>query len=219
MTQLGDALFSNAQQPILALLYGRPEQWFHVKELIRLTGLGSAGVQRELARLEKGELIETRRIGNLKQVRAFADSPIFSELRLVVMKTFGAAEVLREPLVPLASGINFAFVHGSVAPEKTISESNDPLAAAHMRGRRFSLEQYECPDNLTLLDARDVAGRNERSINEERQKGELYALLPPGKTRGFRYPKWQFDASSERLKSVLRPFVDANANCWVSTRS
>jgi predicted nucleotidyltransferase len=115
MTRLGDALFSNAQQPILALLYGQPEQWFHVKELIRLTGLGSAGVQRELARLEKGGLVETRRIGNLKQVRAYADSPIFSELRVIVMKTFGAAEVLREALVPLATEINFAFVYGSVA--------------------------------------------------------------------------------------------------------
>lgn len=40
-------------------------------------------------------------------------------------------------------------------------------------------------------------------------------MLPPGKTRGFRYPKWQFDAHPERLKAVLRPFVDADANCWV----
>ena len=40
-------------------------------------------------------------------------------------------------------------------------------------------------------------------------------MLPPGKTRGFRYPKWQFDAASDRLKAALRPFVDANANCWV----
>jgi predicted nucleotidyltransferase len=115
MTRLGDALFSNAQQPILALLYGQPEQWFHVKELIRLTGLASASVQRELARLEKGGLVETRRIGNLKQVRAFVGSPIFGELRQIILKTFGAAEVLREALVPLASEINFAFVYGSVA--------------------------------------------------------------------------------------------------------
>ncbi|KVL15023.1 nucleotidyltransferase domain-containing protein [Burkholderia sp. MSMB1826] len=115
MTKLGDALFSNAQQPILACLFGRPEQWFHVKELIRLTNLGSASVQRELNRLEKGGLIETRRIANLKQVRAFAGSPIFSELRLIVLKTFGTVEVLREALSLLASEIKLAFVYGSVA--------------------------------------------------------------------------------------------------------
>jgi hypothetical protein len=102
-----------------------------------------------------------------------------------------------------------------LAREETSTESTDPLAAARARGRRFALEQYESPDNLGLLEARAYAGRNERSINEQRQNGELYALLPPGKTRGFRYPKWQFDAPPERLKAVLRPFVDANANCWV----
>lgn len=115
MTRLSDALFSSAQQPILALLYGEPKRWLHLNELIRLTGLGSATVQRELARLEKGGLIETRRIGNLKQLRAFEGNPIFDELRLIVLKTFGAAEIRREALAPLASGINFAFVYGSVA--------------------------------------------------------------------------------------------------------
>jgi predicted nucleotidyltransferase len=115
MTRLGDALFSHAQQPILALLFGRPERWLHVNELMRLTGLGSASVQRELARLEKGGLLETRRIANLRQFRVLADSPIFEELRLIVLKTFGAVEVLRDALLPLASEIRFAFVYGSVA--------------------------------------------------------------------------------------------------------
>lgn len=115
MTKLGDALFSSAQQPILACLFGRPEQWFHVQELIRLTNLGSATVQRELKRLEKGGLIETRRIANLKQVRAYEGSPIFDELRLIILKTFGVVEVLREALSQLASDIKLAFVYGSVA--------------------------------------------------------------------------------------------------------
>ncbi|NRO99591.1 MarR family transcriptional regulator [Paraburkholderia sp. NMBU_R16] len=115
MTTLGDALFTSAQQPLLACLFGRPDQWFHVKELIRLTHLGSATVQRELNRLEKGGLIETRRIANLKQVRACAGSPIFEELRLIVLKTFGVVEVLRSALSPLASEVKFAFVYGSVA--------------------------------------------------------------------------------------------------------
>lgn len=115
MTKLGDALFSSAQQPILACLFGRPEQWFHVQELIRLTNLGSASAQRELNRLEKGGLIETRRIANLKQVRAYTSSPIFEELRLIVLKTFGVVEVLREALSPLASEVKLACVYGSMA--------------------------------------------------------------------------------------------------------
>ncbi|SAK75071.1 hypothetical protein AWB76_04850 [Caballeronia temeraria] len=90
----------------------------------------------------------------------------------------------------------------------------NPLAAARVRGRRVALEEYRNPDNLTLLDARDYAGRNERAINEDRQKGALYALLPAGKERGFRYPKWQFDAEGSRLRAVLEPFVTARVNSW-----
>ncbi|MFK4448494.1 hypothetical protein ABH944_008538 [Caballeronia udeis] len=95
------------------------------------------------------------------------------------------------------------------------STAADPLAAARARGRQFAFTEYEHSDNLPLLDARTYAGRNERSINEARQRGELYALVPPGKTRGFRYPKWQFDAEPHRLIPVLSPFVQTQANCWV----
>jgi hypothetical protein len=91
----------------------------------------------------------------------------------------------------------------------------DPLAAARARGRRVALDEYRDAANLTLLDARAYAGRNERSINEERQRGTLYALLPAGKNRGFRYPKWQFDADQPRLEAALEPFVAASANAWV----
>jgi hypothetical protein len=101
-------------------------------------------------------------------------------------------------------------------PYAKLSEARaDPLAAARARGRRFAAEDYRNPDNLALLDARDYAGRNERAINEQRQRGELYALLPPGKERGFRYPKWQFDADPVRLAAALEPFASAKANSWV----
>lgn len=91
----------------------------------------------------------------------------------------------------------------------------DPLATARARGQLYAAKTYESAENLTLLDAKSYAGRNERTINEERQRGDLYALLPVGKTRGFRYPMWQFEAEPDRLRTALRPFVDAESSCWV----
>lgn len=93
--------------------------------------------------------------------------------------------------------------------------ARDPLAAARRRGQEFALETYENPDNIAPLDAKKYEGRNERSLNDERLAGALYALLPPGKLHGFRYPKWQFEADRKRLAAALRPFVDVQANCWV----
>jgi predicted nucleotidyltransferase len=83
--------------------------------LIRDAGTGSGAAQRELARLEHSGLIVARRIGNQKHYQANAASPLFGELRNIVLKTVGLADPLREALKRVASDIRAAFVYGSVA--------------------------------------------------------------------------------------------------------
>jgi predicted nucleotidyltransferase len=108
-------LFTKTQQRVLRVLFGQPERSFYASELIREAGTGSGAAQRELARLERSGIIVARRIGNQKHYQANADSPLFSELRNIVLKTVGLAEPLRDGLKPLSSAIRAAFVYGSVA--------------------------------------------------------------------------------------------------------
>jgi predicted nucleotidyltransferase len=112
---LADALLTKTQQRVLGLLFGQPERSFYASELIREAGTGSGAAQRELARLEKSGLVLTERIGHQKHHRANAASPLYSELRNIVLKTVGLAEPLRDALQPLSSAIRAAFVYGSVA--------------------------------------------------------------------------------------------------------
>ena len=112
---LADALFTKTQQRVLRVLFGQPERSFYTSELIRDAGTGSGAAQRELARLEESELIVARRIGHQKHYQANAASPLYSELRNIVLKTVGLAEPLRDALKPLSSAIRAAFVYGSVA--------------------------------------------------------------------------------------------------------
>lgn len=98
-------------------------------------------------------------------------------------------------------------------PTKAVAA--DPLQAARDRGKHQAVVEWEKPDNLTLKAAAEYAGRSDRVLNEERLKGRLYALVLPGKARGFRYPQWQFDAEPERVAAVLAPFNHASASCWV----
>jgi predicted nucleotidyltransferase len=112
---LADALFTKTQQRVLGVLFGQSERSFYASELIRDTGTGSGAAQRELARLEESGLIVARRIGNQKHYQANAKSPLFAELRSIVLKTIGLAEPLRDALKPMASDIRAAFVYGSVA--------------------------------------------------------------------------------------------------------
>lgn len=112
---LADALFTKTQQRVLRVLFGQSERSFYASELIRDAGTGSGAAQREFARLEESGLIVARRIGNQKHYQANAASPLFSELRNIVLKTVGLAEPLRDALKPMSSDIRAAFVYGSVA--------------------------------------------------------------------------------------------------------
>lgn len=114
-TSLAGALFSGVQRRLLTLFYGQPDRSYYTNELLRLTATGRGGLQRELARLVTSGLVNATTVGNQKHYQANRAAPIFSELRGIVLKTFGLADVLRDVLAPLAARIHVAFIFGSVA--------------------------------------------------------------------------------------------------------
>ena len=115
MGTYADALFTKTQQRVLGVLFGQPERSFYANEIIGLAASGSGTVQRELMRLEAAALVTVRRQGNQKHYQANQDAPIFSELRSIVLKTFGAVDVVRAALQELLPSIDAAFIFGSVA--------------------------------------------------------------------------------------------------------
>lgn len=124
---VADALFTKVQQRVLAVLFGNHSRSFYANELIALACSGSGAVQRQLAQLEAAELVTVRRVGNQKHYQANASAPIFEELRGLVLKTSGLAEVLRAALAPQAAQIDQAFIHGSIAKGKDTAESDIDL--------------------------------------------------------------------------------------------
>jgi predicted nucleotidyltransferase len=112
---LSGALFSNVQQRVLGLIFGNPERSFYASEIVRNLHSGTGAVERELSRLQESGLISVERIGNQKHYRANRQSPIFSELRSIVLKTSGLGEPLRQSLARYADKIRVAFIYGSVA--------------------------------------------------------------------------------------------------------
>ena len=114
-TSLSEALFSKTQRRVLGLLFGNPDRRYYANGIVRFAGAGIGTVQRELERLAAVGLLTVTRIGNQKHYQANRQSPIFEELRGIVLKTFGVADVLREALAPFAGRIREAFIYGSVA--------------------------------------------------------------------------------------------------------
>jgi predicted nucleotidyltransferase len=112
---ISDYLFNKTARSLMALLYGRPDEEFYINQLMKATGSGSGAIQRELKRMTEAGLIIREKKGNQVYYQANSKSPIFNELKSVVRKTFGVADVIREALVPFAKDIKAAFIFGSIA--------------------------------------------------------------------------------------------------------
>ncbi len=118
------ALFSDSQSRVFRWLFGQPERSYHLSELRRLTGLGSASLQRELNRLADVGLVRTERVGNLRRFQANPESPIYDELIGLARKTLGVQPMLREALLPLAPDLQAAWIYGSVAKKSDTAASD-----------------------------------------------------------------------------------------------
>lgn len=121
---IATALFSDSQTRVLRWLFGQPERGFHLNELLRLTGLGSASLQRELNKLVNAGLVRSERVGNLRTFQANAKSLVYKELIGLTRKTLGAQPMLREALASLAPKIETAFIYGSVAKGTDTAKSD-----------------------------------------------------------------------------------------------
>jgi len=125
---LADALFAKVQQRVLGVLFANPQRSYYANEIIGLARSGTGAVQRELARLEASGLVTATRVGKQKHYRANPQSPVFEELRALVLKTFALSDVLREALAPKARSIRAAFVYGSIAKgSDTVSSDIDVM--------------------------------------------------------------------------------------------
>jgi predicted nucleotidyltransferase len=114
-TGLGDVLFTKTQRQVLSLLFGNPDKSFYANEIVRYAGVGIGSVLRELEKLSNVGLLTIEKIGNQKHYTANRKSPIFEELRGVVQKTFGLADVIRKALDEFSDSVELAFIYGSVA--------------------------------------------------------------------------------------------------------
>ena len=163
MGTYADALFTKTQQRVLAVLFGQTQRSFYANEVIRLAQSGSGTVQRELARLEASGLITMRRIGNQKHYQANPSTLIFNELRAIVLKTFGVADVLRAALEPFWPQIEIALLDDAPAGGKQAGSDLMLIGAAphtELLAALLPLQaQLGHPVNLTLYTVGEFAQR------------------------------------------------------------
>jgi len=112
---LAGALFGKARRTILALLFTHDQESFYLRQIIRAVGQSPGAVQRELALLTSAGLLVRTANGHQVYYRANRESPVFAEMKSLMVKTAGVADVLRSALSPLGDRIKAAFLYGSLA--------------------------------------------------------------------------------------------------------
>jgi predicted nucleotidyltransferase len=108
-------LFGKTRRHVLAWLYGHPDERFYLRQLARQSGAAQGALQRELSALTSAGIVTRAVEGRQVYFQANRESPIFAELRQLLLKTAGAAAVIRSALEPLSGAIAVAFVYGSTA--------------------------------------------------------------------------------------------------------
>lgn len=124
---ISQALFSNSQARLFPWLFGQPQRAFHLNELRRLSGLGSASLQRELNQLVSAGLVDDRAVGNMRQFQANPRSPVYSELVALTAKTLGIVPIVKAALQSLHPPPLAAWVYGSVARHTDTAHSDIDL--------------------------------------------------------------------------------------------
>ena len=125
MNTLALLLSSGVKAELFRLLFGLNDQELHVRELERQSGFALSTVRQELKNLEKLGLVKTRVSGNRTYYRGNRCHPLYPEIRSLVLKTTGLADVLREAIG--MDSVRLAFVFGSVASGNETSESDIDL--------------------------------------------------------------------------------------------
>lgn len=104
---------SRAQGEVLALLLSEPGRAWTISEIAEATGAPLTSAQSEVARLQRGDLVHTCKVGRTRVVRVNEANPVIEPLTRVVMLTFGAKPVIAQEFAGL--GADHVLIFGSWA--------------------------------------------------------------------------------------------------------
>ncbi|MDD1700226.1 MAG: hypothetical protein LUQ04_05465 [Methanoregula sp.] len=153
MNLLSEILSSKIRAEVFRILFGVDDTALHLREIERRSGLTIGTVQQEMKKLLQLDLIKRRKDGNRIYYQANKEHPLYTEIRNIVLKTSGLAEVIKGAL-SASPDIKMAFVFGSIAQHTEKAASDVDLMVVGAIGLR----------KLTGL-LTDVSGKIGREIN------------------------------------------------------
>lgn len=124
MTSKIDRLFgSKTRVSLLSKLFMNPDKSFYVRELSRELNIPYGMLYKEVKNLISLSILNEEKKGKLTLISANKSLPYFSEVKNLMIKTTGLADLLKAALSALKE-IRYALIYGSLASGEE-SESSD----------------------------------------------------------------------------------------------
>jgi DNA-binding transcriptional ArsR family regulator len=125
MNLLAQLICSRVRAEVFRVLFGLKSGELHLREIHRQTGFAIGTVRQDIEKLVKMGLVSRRKDGNRVYYSANERHPLAGEIRQLVLKTVGLADVLGAALK--AENVRCAFVFGSVASGTAGAQSDIAL--------------------------------------------------------------------------------------------
>ncbi len=119
-----ESLFPLIRRLVLGELVRSKGESIHIHELARRVGKEAKSVYNELKNLENSSIVTSQRVGNQVHYSLNPACPVYPELRMLIIKTVGLVDVMRDALKPLAKKIKVAFIYGSFARGEERADSD-----------------------------------------------------------------------------------------------
>lgn len=145
---LADALFSKTRAALLRELYAEPEG-LHVRELERRTGFNIRNISRELHVLSSAGILTAKAIGRQVTYKLEPQCPIADEMKSIVRKTVGLADVVRRAFEPFRDRVEVAYIFGSFARGEERADSDvDLMIVGRVTRKELATPLREATDVL-----------------------------------------------------------------------
>lgn len=171
MTDIKALISSKIRVEILRILSLNPDSKYNINELSRMTVFSPRGVEKELKNLLAGGILKKKVSGNQHRYQLDPLCPIYLEIKNLIVKTVGIADVIKHALEPVEHDIDHAFIFGSFALGDYGNESDVDLFLVtgipglklaellgdlqNILGRSINITQFtsdECRQRITQKD-------------------------------------------------------------------
>jgi len=203
-------LGSKTRAVLLAKIMMNSERKFYIRELERETKIPYGMLYKEEKNLVSLGILKEEKKGKITFVSANKDSPNFSELKGLVIKTAGLADILKKTFMKIEK-INYALIFGSFASGTETENSDVDLLVVGEAKEDYVLKSSEETERKIGREVNYILWKEKEFLRRAKESHHLLkeilknpVIMIIGDENGFRKVAGRSENKKDRAKQKAR---------------